>query len=72
MFDIVLYKDDNGEARAIFQGKDMAFKELNLPLIVQLYKSVGQMPDIKLKDPTDPDLNYLKSSLAESLKRLGL
>ena len=50
----------------------MAFKELNLPLIVKLYKSVGQMPDIKLKDPADPDLNYLKSSLAESLKRLGL
>lgn len=72
MYDIILYKDSNGDARAIFQGKDMRFVDLNIPLIVQLYKSVGQSPNIVLKDPADPDLNYLKSSLSESLKKMGL
>ena len=72
MNDILLYKDANGEVRAVFQGKDMAFKDLNLPLIVNLFKATGSTPNINLKDASDPDLNYLKSSLSESLKRLGL
>ena len=70
MYDIELFKDESGEVRVLFQGKECSIKEFNLPLVVQLYKSVGQLPKFVLRDPTDPDLNYLSNSLAESIKKL--
>ncbi len=70
MFDIVLFKNEEGEVRVLFQGKECSIKEFNLPLVVELYKGVGQLPKFVLRDPTDPDLNYLQNSLSESIKKL--
>ena len=67
MFKIELYKDENGNVRCKYNGKDMDITELNVPLLAQLYKQVGQLPSF-VYPLDDVELNVIAKSLTESIK----
>ena len=71
MWKIELYRDEDGNIRIVFNGKDMLVTELNVPLLAQLYKQTGQLPSFALRDKNDAELSVVSHSLTESIKDIA-
>ena len=68
---IRLYRDKDGKIRCNFRGMDMPVDELNIPLLAQLYKQLGQLP--KFAFPLDDrGLAMVADQLTQRIKQTAM
>ena len=68
---IELFKKEDGSVWYSYRGKEGPISELNIPLIAQLYKQLGQLPSFGYPQD-DIELNVLAKTLTENIKQTAM